>query len=134
MIGTVFFMVAFFMAYFITYIYPKRMGMVSVKDRLCYRPSTTANSIRSPPAGRLAERIGNGPILTIGGLLGATGLTLHLIFTNSEPDYVMGIFIPGILIGFAAGFGFAQLIEPQCVMCQEINLVWQGQVERQSFN
>jgi len=111
MIGTVFFMVAFFswlisLPTFIQSVW----GWSVLKTGFAIAPAPLLTAFVSPPAGRIAERIGNGPILTIGGLLGATGLTLHLIFTDTQPDYFMGIFIPGILIGFAAGFGFAQLI------------------------
>lgn len=111
MIGTVFFMVAFFswlisLPSFIQSVW----GWSVLKTGFAIAPAPLLTAFISPPAGRLAERIGNGPLLTVGGLLGATGLALHLAFTNAEPDYFKGILIPGVLIGFAAGFGFAQLI------------------------
>ena len=60
--------------------------------------------------GRLAERVGNGPMLVAGGLSGAIGLSLHLVFTDVTPSYVTGILIPGLFIGVAAGLGFAQVV------------------------
>jgi len=85
-------------------------GWSVLKTGFAIAPAPLLTAFVSPPAGRIAERIGNGPLLTIGGVFGAAGLSLHLIFTKIEPDYIKGIFIPGVLIGFAAGFGFAQLI------------------------
>ena len=64
----------------------------------------------SPPAGRMAERVGNGPLLTVGGLCGAGGLLCHLFWTGLEPDFFKGVLLPGLLIGIAAGLGFAQII------------------------
>jgi MFS family permease len=85
-------------------------GWSVLKTGFAIAPAPLLTAFVSPPAGRVAERIGNGPILTIGGILGASGLALHLAFTGAQPDYFKGILLPGILIGFAAGFGFAQLI------------------------
>tara|TARA_B100000965_G_scaffold388831_1_gene393803 strand:+ start:160 stop:1578 length:1419 start_codon:yes stop_codon:yes gene_type:complete len=111
MVGTVFFMIAFFswlisLPTFIQSVW----GWSVLKTGFAIAPAPLLTAFVSPPAGRIAERIGNGPLLTIGGVFGAAGLSLHLIFTKIEPDYIKGIFIPGVLIGFAAGFGFAQLI------------------------
>lgn len=111
MIGTLFFIVAFF-AWLIslpTFIQGTWEWSV-LKTGFAIAPGPLLTAFVSPPAGRLAERIGNGPLLTIGGLFGAAGLTCHLLFTKIEPDYIKGILIPSLLIGFCAGFGFAQLI------------------------
>ncbi len=73
-------------------------------------PGPMIATIVSPFTGRLADRIGNAPILTVGGLSGATGLALHVAFTGTEPDYVTGILLPGVFIGISAGCSFAMLV------------------------
>ncbi|MEL6892271.1 MAG: MFS transporter [Actinomycetota bacterium] len=64
----------------------------------------------SPITGRLADRIGNGPILVAGGVTGAIGGVTHVVFTGTEPDYLLGILLPGCFIGIAAGCSFAMLV------------------------
>ena len=58
-------------------------------------------AIISPPAGRIAERVGNGPLLTLGGLCGVAGLLCHLSWTGIEPDFLKGVLLPGLLIAAA---------------------------------
>ena len=68
------------------------------------------STILAPPMGRLADRIGNGPILAVGGVAGVIGMGLHLAWTTTEPDYVTGILVPALFVGVAAGCSFAMLV------------------------
>ena len=64
----------------------------------------------SPVVGRIADRRGPAPILTVGGIAGALGVGLHLLLTDLEPDLVLGILAPGLLIGISGGCSFAMLV------------------------
>lgn len=64
----------------------------------------------APPAGRLADRIGNRWILVACGLSGAIGLLLFVANFGAEPSYVTAILIPSLFVGIAAGTGFSQLV------------------------
>ena len=110
-VGTVFFSVAFFswlvvLPTFIQSIW----GWSVLKTGFALAPSPMVAFLVSPPAGRLADRIGNRPILTIGGVFGMVGSLLYLTRLDTEPGYVDGVLIPGLFVGIAAGMGFAQLV------------------------
>jgi len=109
--GSVFFLIAFFswLISLPTFI-QAAWGWSVLKTGFAIAPGPFLTACVSPLGGRIADRIGNGPLLTLGGFLGASGLFCHLIFTGVEADYLKGILLPGLLIGVAAGLGFAQLI------------------------
>ncbi len=73
-------------------------------------PGPMIAAVVSPVAGRMADRIGNGPILVVGGVSGAIGGALHLAFTGTEPEYLTAILLPGLFIGVSAGCSFAMLV------------------------
>ena len=63
----------------------------------------------APQAGRLADRIGNAPIIVIGATCGTVGLLWLVWSITTEPS--LGRLLPGLmLVGVSAGTGFAQLV------------------------
>ena len=64
----------------------------------------------APQAGRLADRTGNRPILTVCGISGAVGMLLQSRNFGVEPQYVSDVLLPGLFFGIAAGTGFPQLV------------------------
>ena len=62
------------------------------------------------PAGWMADRFGSRPLLVAGGLLGVTAAAMHLAWTGTEPSYVTGMLIPGVVVGLCAACGFAPLV------------------------
>lgn len=110
-IGTVFFVCAFF-AYFVpipTFV-QEAWGWGVVKTGLAIAPGPMVSTFLSPPLGRLADRIGPGPILAVGGAAGVASMGVHLAFTTAEPNYVLGLLIPLLLLGVAAGCSFAMSV------------------------
>ena len=66
--------------------------------------------LTAPFLGRLADRIGPAPILMLGGIAGSVGLIVQRMVTTLEPNYLLGIFLPGAFVGLAAGCSFAMLV------------------------
>ncbi|MEM9464422.1 MAG: MFS transporter [Actinomycetota bacterium] len=64
----------------------------------------------APPAGRIADRIGNRWILVLCGTSGAIGLLLFARNFGTEPEYLSDILLPSLFVGIAAGTGFSQLV------------------------
>lgn len=110
-LGSVFFVVGFF-AWLVVFpeFIQRTWGWSVLKTGFAIAPGPMIATLVSPLTGRLADRIGNAPILTVGGIAGAIGGSLHLIFTDTEPDYLLGILLPGLFIGVAAGCSFAMLV------------------------
>ncbi len=73
-------------------------------------PAPFLSMFLSPVAGRLGDRIGSRPILMVSGLAGAIGLLLQRVFVDEQPDFVMGLLVPGLLVGIAAGTGFPMVV------------------------
>lgn len=110
-LGTVFFSLAFFSWLVVLPTFLQDVwGWSVLKTGFAIAPSPLAAFLLSGPAGRLADRIGNRPILMVGSLAGVTGSILHIVFLDTSPGYVSGILVPGQFIGIAAGLGFAQLV------------------------
>lgn len=110
-IGGVFFVVAFF-GWLVTFpeFIQRTWDWSVLKTGFAIAPGPMVSTIISPLTGRLADRIGNAPILTVGGVTGVAGMALHLALTDTEPAYVTGILLPALLIGVSAGCSFAMLV------------------------
>lgn len=110
-IGTSAFVVGFF-AFFVPFpsFIQEQWDWSPLQVGLVIMPGPLLAAGLSPAAGRLADKIGNGPILAVGGAAGAMSMTLHLIFTNLEPSVVLGAIVPGLFLGVAAGCSFAMSV------------------------
>ncbi|MCP4226467.1 MAG: DHA2 family efflux MFS transporter permease subunit [Actinomycetia bacterium] len=110
-LGSVCFVVAFF-AYFVplpTFI-QQIWGWSVLETGLILIPGPLLAALLSPVSGRLADRFGVAPVLTIGGVAGAASMTLHLLLTGIEPAALQGMVLPGTVLGISAGFSFAMLV------------------------
>ena len=111
LVGTTFFCAAFFGWFVVLPAFMLDWWQWSVvKVGLALFPGPGLAVLLSPIMGRVADKRGNGLVLVIGGIAGAIGMVVHLIFTGSEPDFVLGILIPGLFVGVAAGCSFAILV------------------------
>jgi EmrB/QacA subfamily drug resistance transporter len=110
-VGTVAFVIGFF-TFFVPFpsFLQQSWGWSTIHTGLAIVPGPLLASIISPPVGRLADRVGNGPILAVGGLSGVTAMTLHLLLTDLEPNLVAGVILPGLFLGVAAGCSFAMSV------------------------
>ncbi len=110
-VGSVFFVVAFF-GYFVplpTYI-QEVWGWSALDTGLLIVPGPLVAAVLSPISGRMADRFGVAPVLTFGGLAGAASMAAHLLFTGQEPNPLIGMVVPGLILGIAAGCSFAMLV------------------------
>ncbi len=110
-LGTVAFVVGFF-TFFVPFpsFLQQSWGWSTITTGLAIVPGPLLAAVLSPPIGRLADRVGNGPILAVGGLSGATAMTLHLLLTTLQPRLLLGVVLPGLFLGVAAGCSFAMSV------------------------
>ena len=73
-------------------------------------PGPALAAVVSPIVGRLADKHGVAIMLTVGGISGALGMIAHLVFTDLTPNFVLGMLLPGLFVGIAAGCSFAMLV------------------------
>ncbi len=76
---------------------------------LALAPGSIVSFLISPQAGRLADRIGNAPLLVMGASCGAIGLGWLFWSTTTEPSLAR-LLIATMLVGVSSGAGFAQLV------------------------
>lgn len=109
-IGTVAFVVGFF-AFFVPVpsFLQEVWGWSVTRVGLVLIPGPLLATVISPFVGRLADRIGNGPILIVGGISGVIGMAAMLALVDLEPS-VAAIIIPNVFVGIAAGCSFAMLV------------------------
>ena len=109
-LGAFFFSVAFFatlvpLPSFIQDVW----GWSVVHTGLAVAPGPLVSFLVSPSAGRLADRIGNSVIITVGSVCGVVGMLLLRTLITTEPS--IGSLMAGtLLVGASAGTGFAQLV------------------------
>jgi len=108
-------MVAFVMAFFSWLVtmptfLQEQWGWSVLRTGFAIAPGPLVAMLSSPVLGRLADRIGPAPVLMVGGLSGAIGLTLQRLITDLEPNYLVSILLPGVFVGVAAGASFAMTV------------------------
>lgn len=109
-VGSLFFAIGFFallvpLPSFIQEVW----GWSALETGLAYSVGPLVSFLVAPQAGRLADRIGNSPLLTVGSSCGVAGL-LWLLFTISTEPSLGELLIATVLIGVSAGTGFSQLV------------------------
>lgn len=110
-IGTVAFVIAFFASFVLFPSFLQQAwGWTTIETGLALVPGPLLAAFASPFAGRLADRVGNGPILAVGGVSGFIGICLYFAFTDLEPRLFRGVILPGLFIGLAAGCSFAMSV------------------------
>ncbi|MCY4174882.1 MAG: DHA2 family efflux MFS transporter permease subunit [Acidimicrobiaceae bacterium] len=84
-------------------------GWSVVETGLAYAVGPTVSFLVAPQAGRLADRVGNAPLLTVGSLCGMGGTLWYLLALTTQT--ALGPLLGGsVLLGIAAGTGFSQLV------------------------
>ena len=109
-LGSLFFAVGFFallvpLPSFIQEVW----GWSVLETGLAYSVGPLVSFLIAPPAGRMADRIGNAPLLTAGSACGVAGL-LWLLFTISTEPSLSRLLVATVLVGASAGTGFSQLV------------------------
>ena len=84
-------------------------GWSIIKTGLAYAVGPVVSFLVAPQAGRLADRIGNAPILIVGSTCGAAGV-LWLILSITTAPSLAKLLVATALVGLAAGTGFSQLV------------------------
>lgn len=111
LVGTVFFCAAFFGWFVVLPSFIQDFWNFSiVKTGFVLIPGPALAAFTSPFMGRLADARGVRLVLVVGGIAGALGMTCHLIFTRTEPNVILGMIVPGLFVGLAAGCSFAMLV------------------------
>lgn len=110
-VGTVCFCAAFFGWFVVLPSFIQDWWDYSIlKTGLSIVPGPALAVLVSPVMGRIADARGVNIVLVIGGISGALGMVAHLVFTQLEPNLVLGIIVPGLFVGVAAGCSFAMLV------------------------
>lgn len=84
-------------------------GWSALETGLAYAAGPMVSFFVAPQAGRLADRIGNAPLLVAGSVCGMAGL-LWLILTISTEPSLWRLLVATVLVGVSAGTGFSQLV------------------------
>jgi len=110
-VAAMLFAVAFFAWLVLLPTYLQRIWGYSVLEAgFGIAPGPFLSALLAPFTGRLADRIGHRPLLVLCGVSGALGFAAHLAFTTVEPNYVLGILLPGLLLGVSSANGFSMIV------------------------
>lgn len=84
-------------------------GWSVLKTGLAYSVGPLVSFLVAPQAGRLADRVGNAPLLTAGSICGMTGVVWLFVTVSAEPSLAR-LLVATVLVGVSAGMGFSQLV------------------------
>jgi MFS family permease len=76
---------------------------------LAITPGPLVVAVLSGPSGRLAARVGYGPVLVAGGLIFAAGLLFYVTVVGVEPNYLAHWLPGGLLVGVGVALSFPVL-------------------------
>ncbi len=108
-LGSLFFCMGFFAMLFPLPTFIQDVwGWSAIQTGFAIAPGPLVSFVASPIAGRIADRIGNAPILTLGAVSGMAGIGLWLFTMSVSPSFGL-LLVGNLLVGLAAGTGFAQL-------------------------
>ena len=108
-IGTALFAIAYFSTMELLPSYVERVwGWSVLHTGLVLAAGPILSFAVSPYSGRLADRIGNGPVVAAGAGLGMAGMLWYWTFLGTEP-VAYQLVVGNLLTGAAAGFCFAAL-------------------------
>ena len=109
-LGSLFFAIGFFALLIPLPSFIQEVWGWSVVDTgLAFAVGPMVSFLVAPQAGRLADRIGNTPLLIVGSACGATGLLWLLLTMETEPSLAR-LLAGTVLVGVSAGTGFSQLV------------------------
>ena len=110
-VGSVFFLVAFFSWIIVLPEFlQETWGWSVLQSGFAIAPGPIVSTVLSVTNGRLADRIGPQRILVVGAIAGVGGLLLHFGYTESTPSFFLGLLLPNLVMGVAAGCSFAMLV------------------------
>ena len=84
-------------------------GWSALETGLAYSVGPLVSFLVAPQAGRLADRIGNAPLLIAGSACGMAGLLWLVGVVSTEPSLPQ-LLVATVLVGISAGTGFSQLV------------------------
>ncbi len=84
-------------------------GWSTLETGLAYSVGPLVSFLVAPQAGRLADRIGNAPLLIVGSACGMAGLLWLVLVISTEPSLPQ-LLVATVLVGVSAGTGFSQLV------------------------
>lgn len=111
LVGSLFFSAGFFGSWVLLPTFIQRWWDWSVLETgLALMPASLIAAVLSGPIGSVVDRFGHKRVVAAGGLLGAAGWAGFALLIDTEPNLVIGLLIPNVLLGLGMAVLFGMLV------------------------
>jgi EmrB/QacA subfamily drug resistance transporter len=110
LIGTLLFSAGFFGSWVLLPTFIQRWwGWSVLKTGFAVMPGSLIAAFLSGPIGSVVDRFGHRRVVALGGVLGALGWLGFALFMQTEPNFLLGLFFPNVLLGLGMAVLFGML-------------------------
>jgi MFS family permease len=111
LVGSLLFSAGFFGSWVLLPTFIQRWWDWSVlKTGFAVMPGSLIAAFLSGPIGSVVDRFGHRRVVALGGMLGALGWLGFAVFMRTEPNFLLGLLLPNVLLGLGMAVLFGMLV------------------------
>ena len=111
LIGALLFSAGFFGSWVLLPTFIQRFwGWSVLKTGFALMPASVIAAILSGPIGSVVDRFGHRRVVAVGGMFGGLGWLGFALFMRTEPNFLLGLFLPNVFLGLGMAVLFGMLV------------------------
>ena len=97
-----------------------------LKTGFALMPASVIAAILSGPIGSVVDRFGHRRVVAVGGMFGGLGWLGFALFMRTEPNFLLGLFLPNVFLGLGMAVLFGMLVSASMRDVRRTATAWPG--------